>query len=253
MGTSISQILTVTTPALGVAPGQATGLTVSNVTTTSLTLSWTPPTTGSPPISYQAQVAVGNSSSFSNNGPIITGTSTSVVGLTPNTSYTLQVLAINSTSTSTSLSVAAQTSAVPPAPPTAVAVSGTPGTTSINLTWTAPVTGTGPFTYQVFSRTPSGSGTFTAVGSSTTSTSQAVTGLTSGSSYDFQVVATNAAGSSAPSVSLTNVTTATTAVAPSAPLNLAAGTITSTSIALTWSAPTTGTPPLTYVVQWRPH
>ena len=55
MGTSISSILQVTTAATAVAPGPATALIASNITTASLQLSWAAPTTGNKPYTYTPQ------------------------------------------------------------------------------------------------------------------------------------------------------------------------------------------------------
>lgn len=254
MGTSVSAIITVTTPPLGVAPGQATGLTVSNLTATSLTLSWVAPGVGSLPFTYQVQSAtpIGSTSWVDQGGP--TGsTSVGVTGLKAATGYSFQVITSNSTGSSTSASVSATTLAVAPGPPTGLSVAGSPTQTTIPLQWNAPLVGTAPLTYQALMRSPSGSGAFSS-GSilPVTSLTTTITGLIPAETYDFEVTASNSAGTSAPSAILSNIsTTSPSLVLPSAPTNLTVGTITSTSIALTWSAPATGSTPMSYVVQYQ--
>lgn len=252
MGTSVSAIITVVTPALGVAPGVATGLTTSNITSTSIALTWVAPTTGTPPFSFQAQVSVSGSNVWTDFGALSSSLTATATGLTANTAYLFRVLTDNSTATSTSSTVGATTLSVAPGSPTGLAVVTTTAT-SIALQWVAPTTGTAPFTYQVSFRTPSGSGTFTPFTSTTTSLTQTITGLTAGSTYDFMVSASNAAGSGPASTPLVNVPTVSGSVVPSAPTNLAAGTITTNSIAVSWTASATGTPPVSYVLQYRPH
>lgn len=233
-------------------PGPATNLTISSVAANSITLNWTAPAIGSPPFEYQVQqqLVVGGTG-FVTVGSITFGTSQQIFGLVPNTGYQFQVITLNATGDTPSAVALATTAALAPAAPTGLALSNNPGPTEVDLTWLAPASGSAPFTYQVFQATPTGSGVFAAIGPPVTTTTEAITGLIQGASYDFYVQASNSAGAGSPSGTLINVQTATAAVAPSAPLNLAAGAITSASIAISWSPPATGTPPLSYVVQYR--
>ena len=137
--------------------------------------------------------------------------------LIPSTSYIAQVTGVTGdistgplgapSANSNTLSTTATTS--PPATPTSF--SGTPSfvqpTTAISLYWTEPAA---PYVAGAIltQRTPSGSGNF--VPSTYTyrgSPDLVATGLTPGSSYDFQLVLTNSIGST-PAVTLTNVSTA---------------------------------------------
>jgi chitodextrinase len=252
LGTSVSSIIDVTTSPLGVLPGPATGLTISSVSATALIISWTPSLTGSPPFQFEVQRRIaGSGAAFAVVTALTTNTSQQVTGLTPNTSYEFQVVTLNATGNTASASALATTSALPPGAVTGLALSGNPGPTSVSLTWQAPSTGSAPFTYQVYMASPSGSGVYSPVGGTQSGTTATISGLTSGLTYDFYVQASNSAGTGVASTPLSNVRTATGAVLPSAPLNLAAGTVTSTSIALSWSPPAVGTPPLSYVVQYR--
>lgn len=251
MGTSISQILTVVTPPLGVTPGPATGLTVSNLSTNALTLSWAPPVTGSTPFTYQVQVLSGGL--ITNVGGSTSATSAGITSLTPNTSYTFSVLTSNTTGNSLSLPVATTTLSIAPGAPTGVAVVGTPTQTSISLQWNAPATGTAPFTYQIQSRTPTGTGVFTVAGT-TAGTTQTIFGLAAGTGYDFQIIAANLAGAGSPSAILTNVQTAggVTGNAPGLATGLTISNLATTSLTLSWTAPTTGTTPFSYQPQIAP-
>lgn len=251
MGTSTSSIIEVTTPAQGVAPGPATGLAISNVTSTSLTLSWTAPVTGSPPFDYQVQQSVAGGPFVNVGSLIVTNTTTNITGLTPGTAYQFQILSLNASSTTPSSPVSATTSATTPGAPTGLAVVGNPGPSGVTLQWVAPSAGTGTLTYQVYGTTPSGSNNFEPLGSPTTAVSISLSGLSSGATYDFYVNATNTAGNGPNSATLTGVQLATGAVLPSSVLNLEA-TVTQNSITPSWSPPSQGTPPLTYVVQYRP-
>lgn len=252
MGTSTSSIIDVQTAPLGVLPGPATGLTISSVGANSVTISWTAPTTGSPPFQYeiQQQLAVGGTG-FVVVGSLTNALSQQIFGLKPATQYQFQVVTLNGTGNTPSSTALATTAALAPSAVTAVALVGNPGPTTASLTWTAPSAGTAPFTYQVFQASPSGSGVFSPVGPVVSTTSETITGLTSGLSYDFLVQASNGAGAGPQSTTLANVQTATGAVLPSAPLNLVTGVITSSSIGLSWSPPAVGTPPLLYTVQYR--
>jgi len=120
-----------------------------------------------------------------------------------------------------------------PTAPTGLVASNVTGT-SATISWTASHDDVAVTGYDVYRGT-------TKVGSSTT-TSFSDTGLTPGTAYSYTVRAKDAAGNvSAPSSALT-VTTTTTPVqdtqAPTAPTGLTAGTVTETSVALSWTAST---------------
>lgn len=87
---------------------------------------------------------------------------------------------------------------------------GTPTDDSVPLTWAAPSSGGAPTGYTVQYRAYPGGGSWTTFGTSA-DTSETVTGLTANTFYEFQVIATNGAGSgpaSTPCVTLTDYSTA---------------------------------------------
>lgn len=136
------------------------------------------------------------------------------------------------------------TGVVAPGPVQDVHVTAT-GTGSITLAWTIPTTGTPPYTYQVLYQ-QFGATSFIA-GPTITTNTYAVTGLTSGINYNFEVVIRNAAGASTSAP----ITAGTGLIAPSPALNLTATLVQSTAVTLSWTAPLVGTPPFTYSVNYR--
>jgi cellulase (glycosyl hydrolase family 5)/fibronectin type III domain protein len=249
MGTSISQILQVTTTAAGVVPGPATALTLSAVTPTSLTLSWTAPTVGTTPFNYTPQFEVAGTTTWNSATVNQLGTSVIISGLTPGGQYNFQVLTTNTVGGPTPSTTVTQT--MPLVVPSAPVLAGSPTMTptSATLTWAQPA-GTLPLTYAVGFRL-TGTGSYV-TGATTTSPglTATISGLSSATIYDFEVTASNAAGPSPQS----NIVTATTLppiiVAPSVPLSLAVQTGTTTAT-LTWLAPATGTTPFTYNMLFR--
>lgn len=119
------------------------------------------------------------------------------------------------------------------------------GPTSVSLSWGPPASGSPPYTYSVYYR-PTGSVPY-ALGPTLTGGAATVTGLVTGSSYDFAVVVRNAAGAtqSAP------LTVLTGKVAPSEVLNLSATLVQATAITLSWTAPLVGSLPIVYTIQYR--
>ena len=138
MGTSISSILQVTTAATGVAPGPATNLAVSNVTGSSLTLSWVAPTVGNKPDTYTPQYKLPSATvwiPFS--ATATTATTATVTGLLPGTAYNLSVVTSNGVAPqSTSAVITATTTAVTPPSPPVLGSSPTVGSSVVGLTWT---------------------------------------------------------------------------------------------------------------------
>lgn len=121
--------------------------------------------------------------------------------LLPNTTYEFRVFASNETGDGTPSAVLTVILDVP-GQPTGL-TTGTPTTTAMPLTWTAPVGGA-VLTDYVVQHSPAGAGTWTTFSDGTsTATSTTVTGLTPGTSYDFRVSASNASGSGTPSATAT--------------------------------------------------
>lgn len=122
-----------------------------------------------------------------------------------------------------------------PSAPTGLAA-GTATTTTVPLSWTASTDNVGVTGYQVYRGTT--------LVATVSGTSHTVTGLTASTAYSFTVRAVDAAGNvSAPSAAVQATTatdpgTPTDTTAPSVPTGLAAGTVTSTSVPLTWNAST---------------
>ena len=127
---------------------------------------------------------------------------------------------------------------------TAVTI-GTPTSSSLPLTWTAPSTGGAVAAYTVEERLTGGT-TYTVCSTSVTTTSYVIPGLVAGTAYDVRVTATNGAGAGTPSAIVSATTAAAAGVIPGAVTALTAGTPTATGFPVTYTAPTTGTAPITY-------
>lgn len=119
------------------------------------------------------------------------------------------------------------------------------GTSSIRLSWIAPVTGTPPYTFSVIYR-QSGTTAFTA-GPTVTAPSATVISLAAHVSYDFAIIARNVSGSATSGT----VTATTASIAPSPARNLIATQVQATAVTLAWQTPATGTPPFVYSVNYR--
>lgn len=180
-----------------IAPGLP-GTPTATISNTTASVSWSAPTTGATPFTYAV------TSSPAGGTCTVTGLAASCTGLTPGTSYTFTVVATNSvgssepsSSSNAVISVAPVVIPSEPATPTT-----TISNTTASLSWSAPSTGTAPFTYSVTS-TPAGANC------TVTGTTATCSGLTDGTSYSFAVTATNSAGTSAASGSSNSVTAST--------------------------------------------
>ena len=178
-------------PAAPAAPAVA-GVSGSS---TNLEVSWTaPPNDGKPAIaSYDVQYRQGTSGNFTNGPQDATGTSATIMSLTADTLYQVQVRATNAEGDSVwsaSGSGTTATAPVAPAAPTVAAVNGS--TRSLAVSWIAPADGGSAITgYDVQYREGT-SGDFTSWPLKVTGTSLTISGLTQNTLYQVQVRATNA-------------------------------------------------------------
>jgi mannan endo-1,4-beta-mannosidase len=192
-------------------PGSPGTPTASNVTSSSLTLSWS--ASSGTVTNYQIERATGaTSTSFAQVG---TSTSTSFndSGLAANTTYRYRVRATNSAGNSAYSAITnvttGGTTTQPPGTPGTLSASGTTAS-STNLSWGA---SSGTVTnYQIERATGATSTSFAQVGTSTT-TSFTNTGLAANTTYRYRVRATNSAGNSGYS-NIVNVTTTGTTTTP---------------------------------------
>jgi hypothetical protein len=110
-------------------------------------------------------------------------------GLTNGTPYYYVVSALNNSAESSQSSEATVTPVLAPGAPTSLA--GTLASSQTVLTWTAPSTGTAPFTYKVYRSTSSGSGYSNIATTGSGVVTYTDTGISNGTTYYYVVTALN--------------------------------------------------------------
>ncbi|MGB8930703.1 MAG: fibronectin type III domain-containing protein, partial [Anaeromyxobacteraceae bacterium] len=138
-------------------------------------------------------------------------------------------------------------------PPVAPSAPGTPtftnvAATGLTVNWTASTTGSPTPTYTV-QQSPNGTGSWTNVSACVgiSALTCDVSGLTSGTTYWYQVIATNSAGSA--TSGNRSVTTLASTTPPSAPGTPTYSGVTASTLTAAWTG-STGTAPITYTLQW---
>ncbi len=217
------------------APTVPGGLTAGAKTVTSLAFSWTAATDN---VGVTAYKIFRNGVLINSNVTTTTFTNTS---LTPNTSYSYTVAAVDAAGNTSAQSTALAMSTLPDT--TAPTVPGTPvaGTrtvTSIAISWTGSTDDVLVTGYNVF-RATTLAGTYTKINPSLISgVTYTDTSLTPNTAYFYKVTANDAAGNaSAQSAALSTSTLADT-TAPGVPTGLTSPNQTTNSVDLTWIAPT---------------
>ena len=227
-----------------VAPGTPT-VTAAAGSTTSLTVTWTAPANaGRPPITnYDLQYRVGSTGNFTNGPQNVTGTTSTITGLTANTAYEVQVRATNNEGDSPwSASGFGSTSAnsaptFPNATATRSIAENTAANTNVGTAIPAATDADSDSLTYSFGGTDAGSFTFN------TGTRQIST--RSGITYDFEAKSTytvtvtaddSNGGTAVTTVTITLTDVAEPPVAPATPTVTAAAGST-TSLTVTWTAP----------------
>ena len=242
-----SNVVDATTDDATTVPGAPTSLTATASGTSTINLSWTAPADngGSPITGYRIEFSSNGGTSWTNR-VANTGTTTTTyshTGLSAGTTRHYRVSAINSVGTGAASGTANATTddAAPaePGAPTGLTATAS-GTTTINLTWNAPSNDGGASVSGYKIEVSSNGGTSWSnreANTNSTSTSYAHTGLSAGTTRHYRVSAINSVGTGAAS----NVDNATTDAAattvPGAPTSLSATASGTTTIDLSWTAP----------------
>lgn len=179
------------------APSAPTNLAASNITQTTVDLSWTASTDNVGVTGYdvyQGASLLGT----------VTGTSASITGLIASTAYSFSVKAkdaagnISPASNTVNVTTLSPPDTQTPTAPTNLIASNIT-TTTVDLSWTASTDNVGVVGYDVYQ----GASLLGTV----TGTAASVTGLTASTSYTFSVRAKDAAGNVSPASNTVNVTT----------------------------------------------
>jgi hypothetical protein len=248
-GPASSVVSTTTAAPATLPPGQPMGLSAGTLTSSSVALSWTAPSGGGAAAGYTVQYCAHGTGNWITAQTGVATASYTVTSLSASTQYDFQVIATNAAGAGPASPVISATT--PMAPPGQVTglTAGTASAVSVPLAWTAPGAGGAPSGYTVKVRV-TGQTAWTTATSNATGTSYTVAGLTSSTSYDFEVIASNTGGSGPASA----VVTATTALAaPGAITTLTAGAATTSTVPLSWTAPAGGGAVAGYTVQCRLH
>ncbi len=219
------------------------------ISSTQINLTWTASTSSIGVANYVVQRCAGAScSNFAQVGAP-SGTSFNDTGLTPSTSYSYRVEAVDTASNNGPFSTIATASTQAPPPPTAP-TNVTPtviSSTQINLTWTASTSSIGIANYVVQRCAGASCSNFAQVGAPA-GTSFDVHGLMPSTSYSYRVEAIDTASTAGP-FSTAATTSTQAAPPPTAPTNLTPTVISSTRINLTWTASSSSIDVANYVVE----
>ena len=194
------------------APTAPANLAAPSTTSSSISLSWSASTDNVGVTRYQILRAPGTSGgTFAQVGNSTT-TSFTNTGLAASTTFRYQVRAVdaagNTSAVSNTVTAATQGGGGDTQAPTAPSNLAAPSTTSssISLSWSASTDNVGVTGYQILRAPGASGGTFTQVGTSTT-TSFTNTGLTASTTFRYQVRAVDAAGNAS---AVSNTVTAAT-------------------------------------------
>jgi len=185
---------------------------VATVDTTTVNVSWRPVTSSFAPVTdYIVEVSTNYSDTWTvHPDDVSTATTARLTNRTPDVPVSIRIRAVNSFGTGpASGSVSVVPRAAPSAPGAPRNVSGTPGDSSVIVSWLAPASDGGASITAYRVTASPGASTCAAA-----TTMCVVTGLTNGVAYTFTVTATNSVGAGPASAASDPVTPASGSTAP---------------------------------------
>ncbi|MDB9980088.1 M4 family metallopeptidase [Ulvibacter sp.] len=211
------------------SPSNPTSLATTNITQTTVDLSWNASTDNVGVTGYDVYQGTSNIGT-------VTGTSVQITGLTASTSYTFSVRArdaagnISGASNTVNVTTSASPDTQAPSNPSNLVASNIAETTA-DLSWSASTDNVAVTGYDVYQ----GAANIGTV----TGTSVQITGLTASTSYTFSVRARDAAGNVSGASNTVNVTTSAPPAdtqAPSVPIGLVVTSVTQNTVDFSWNA-----------------
>ena len=268
------------TPTGGAVPGPIPYVGLGGAATgTTLSVSFSAPSSGGAPLAYVVQERVSGSPTWTTAETVTWVGWQTLSGLSPGTVYDVRVYATNSAGSGSPSAIFTEATSGAPvlvSPPSVVAAASSqplPGpipyigaadastNTSVSLSFSAPYTGAAVSGYVLQFR-PTGSSTWTAYKTVTWVGWQTIGGLSPGTSYDVSVYAIGPTGNGPVSAAFTVATTGTPAVAPASlvqgpavpgpiPYIGPAAAPTATTVSFSFAAPYVGASVASYVIQVR--
>ena len=205
-------------------PPTAPTLTSTGVTASTVSLSWSGATDNVGVTGYNVYR---NSVKISS----VTGTTYTDTGLAAATQYSYTVYAYDAAGNiSPASNTVTVTTALPSTPPAPTLSSTGTTTTTVSLSWTTVNDSNGGITYNVYRGS-------TEINSGLTATTYTDTGLTASTQYTYTVYAMDSKSNVSPASNAVTAVTQAASAPPPAPA-LSSGTVTSSSVALSWNAVT---------------
>jgi hypothetical protein len=199
-----------------IVPGQVNNVVATSVNASSVSVSWSAPTSGGAVSAYSVDYRVSGTTPWTLAGQTGVATNFAVGGLKPATSYDFSIYAANAIGNgpvSSVLTVTTLTAAVLPGAPTSVTISGIT-TASMQCAWAAPTVTGGTLVYTAQYRV-TGQSAWNSAATGLSTTSYTFSNLLADASYDIQIVASNSAGSGPPSTLISAETAQTSGLVTS--------------------------------------
>jgi hypothetical protein len=214
-------------------PAAPTGLAFVSATSRTMTLSWTDASNNETGFNIYAVAATGARTLLGSTTANIT--TATVTGLTPATTYTIQVDSVNAIGFGSSTTISASTLALPLAPATVSFTLSTTAQRTLNLVWAD--TATDETGYLVYRRVGT-TGAFTLLTGTALAPAPLPAGSTSytdatglgGTVYNYQVIAVRGPDQSAPTITTNTAATPTAPTSPGTPTGTASG----SSVTVAW-------------------